>query len=796
MSIFACPRSRRVSHSNRCRDCSSRSHDSVPRSRKPSRTTGEAGCGAPGACRATRGRSRVIVEFTASPRRPGDHPQTRSRGPPAPEATPPGRRRSTTTALTALAADPRVARVMIDRPVFPTLFAPGQRTGAAHRPTAVRCDSDAASASPSSIQASPAGTTTSPRRRRQPHHDRIAHFKDFTQAAIRRHRASSDEYGHGTHVAGIAGRLGPRLRRQAHRHRSRCAHLIGSQSARRRRTRATSATSLPRSTTRWTIKDAFNIRIINLSVASGVFESLQARSADAGRQARRRCGHRRRRGGRQSRHQRRGPGAVRRRHVAGKLALGADGRRQHSHQGTARRSDDAIGELQLTRADVDRLRGQARPRRARSRHRVALRIQTARCCSARTRVTCSARTSASWRQAVSEPERHQHGGALSWPAPLRCMLEANPELTPNAVKAILQYTAQSREGRRVTARPGCGPRQRARRCASWRASSPRRETTLQTVDVIEGEPVAWSRQIIWGNYRVTAEAAASGCECLDERTDLGIACSCAATSRSSGAHVQLTTGTSNWSSTARRWCSPPRTAQHRLGHRRSRQHRVGRRGGPRRTSSGRPGGRRQHRLGDRRPRQHRVGHAATAATSSGPPATATTSSGRPEAATTSSGRRADRNNIVWATASARTWSGVTTAAATTASASCGARDRTAQCGALRSRPITSCGPRTTAATSSGPRRIAATSSGPQQAAATSSGPQRTAAISSGPQAAGRRRRPCGRPQRPPQCSWADTPLIDQVSHATYPRYRSDNERTRHDHLAAGRNPVGLVRWPS
>ena len=73
------------------------------------------------------------------------------------------------------------------------------------------------------------------------------------------------------------------------------------QGPRRRRATATSATSSRRSTTPSPTRTRFNIRVINLSVAAGVYESYNDRSADARRQARGRGRHRRRRRGGQPR---------------------------------------------------------------------------------------------------------------------------------------------------------------------------------------------------------------------------------------------------------------------------------------------------------------------------------------------------------------------------------------------------------------------------------------------------------------------------------------------------------------
>ena len=76
------------------------------------------------------------------------------------------------------------------------------------------------------------------------------------------------------------------------------------------------------------------------------------------------------------------------------------------------------------------------------------------------------------------------------------MLEANAALTPNAVKAILEYTAEARAGyNHLTQGAGFlnarGAVELARAFAG-RGVAPE----------LSSDPVRWSRQIIWGNRRV------------------------------------------------------------------------------------------------------------------------------------------------------------------------------------------------------------------------------------------------------------------------------------------------------
>jgi serine protease AprX len=74
------------------------------------------------------------------------------------------------------------------------------------------------------------------------------------------------------------------------------------------------------------------------------------------------------------------------------------------------------------------------------------------------------------------------------------MLQANPSLTPNAVKAILQYTAEMYDGHSYLAQ-GAGFLN-ARGAVDLALA-------LNTAPAARPpSPLEWSRQIIWGNQRV------------------------------------------------------------------------------------------------------------------------------------------------------------------------------------------------------------------------------------------------------------------------------------------------------
>jgi hypothetical protein len=100
----------------------------------------------------------------------------------------------------------------------------------------------------------------------------------------------------------------------------------------------------------------------------------------------------------------------------------------------------------------------------------------------------------------SEPYLSLTGTSMAAPVvagAIALMLEANAALTPNAVKAILEYTAEARSGYNyLTQGAGFlntrGAVEMARAFAG-QAIGP----------ALSSDPVRWSRHIIWGNRRVS-----------------------------------------------------------------------------------------------------------------------------------------------------------------------------------------------------------------------------------------------------------------------------------------------------
>lgn len=389
--------------------------------------------------------------------------------------------------LLGLAADPRVARVMVDRPAFTTIFRTGAATGASlvrqdlgvtGRGVGIAVIDSGISAWQDEIAA-----------------ERIVYFKDFTrEAGDPLASQPTDEYGHGTHVASIAAGIGTDGR---HVGIAPGAHLVGLKVIDGEGIGYISNV-IAAFDEAIRLKDAYAIRIINLSVASGVFESytrdpltLAARRAvDAGIVVVTAAGNL----GQNDEDQVQFGGVTSPGNAPWVLTVGAS-----THQGTARRSDDAVARFSsrgptwidfAAKPDLvapgEGIEASAAP------------DSTLAALFADYLVGTPAPGSG------LKPYLSMSGTSMAAPVvagTVALLLEVNPNLTPNAVKAILQYTAQRKEDESPLAQ-GAGMLNAlgAVRLARF-FSAP--TTELETVDIIEGEPVAWSREIIWGNYRIS-----------------------------------------------------------------------------------------------------------------------------------------------------------------------------------------------------------------------------------------------------------------------------------------------------
>ncbi len=396
--------------------------------------------------------------------------------------------------LSALAANPGVHRVMIDRPAFATL----ERTGAAIGSTLARqqfsltgkgvgvavIDSGIAAWHPD--LASGRGRS------------RVVYFRDFTKPSNPRVWTSeqpSDDYGHGTHVAGIIAGSGAEsdgrragiapgvnliglkvLDGDGHGYISDVIAAIDHAIA---------------------LRKTYNIRIINLSVGSGVFESYRLdpltlackRAVDAGIVVVTAAGNL---GLSESGVVQFG-GVTSPGNAPWVLTVGAS-----SHQGTARRSDDIIGGFSSrgpTWIDFGAKPDLLAP---------GVGIESLSDPGGTLYSQLSDYLLDGTHPSRFKPYLSLSGTSMAAPvvaATVALLLEANPSLTPNAVKAILQYTAQLHESDPLLAQGAGmlnahGAIRLARFFANPRKGFPR------AGDTIEDEWIPWSRHILWGNYRI------------------------------------------------------------------------------------------------------------------------------------------------------------------------------------------------------------------------------------------------------------------------------------------------------
>ena len=442
------------------------------------------------------GRSRVIVEFAAAPdvrvfprggagRRVGERAQVGE---------------IDNRMLAAVAADPRVVRVMIDRPAFPTL----DRTGRTIGSTVMR-EEYGVTGKGVGVAIIDSGITSYHddlyRTRNRPDTRRVAHFRDFTRASGSTLWAGTtelphDEYGHGTHVAGIIAGNGVDSR-GARAGVAPGAHLIGLKVLDAEGNGYVSDV-IAAIDYAIAVKAVYNVRVINLSVASAVIESYNVdplalaarRAVEAGIVVVAASGNL----GRNAADAAQFGGITSPGNAPWVLTVGAS-----THQGTAWRSDDDVAGFSS--------RGPSYIDFAAKPDLVAPGVGI---------------------ESLSDPHSTLYatfpdflidGAVTTWYKPylsltgtsmaapvvsgtIALMLQLNPDLTPNAVKAILQYTAQIRPGEHVLAQgAGMLNARGAVRLAAF-FGSPRSGVPAGYRDTIEGEDVAWARHIIWGNYRV------------------------------------------------------------------------------------------------------------------------------------------------------------------------------------------------------------------------------------------------------------------------------------------------------
>jgi len=319
---------------------------------------------------------------------------------------------------------------------------------------------------------------------------RIVHFADFVNARA----GLYDDYGHGTHVAGIIAGNGHHSN-GARRGIAPAADLVilkaldGAGGGYISTVIAAIDYAIAN-------RDAYNIRVINLSVSAGVYESYTKdpltlaakRAVDAG---------------------------IVVVAAAGNLGEGVSGGAQYggiaapgnapwvltvgasSHNGTLDRADDEVAAFSSRGpAAIDRI---AKP------DLVAPGVgveSVAEPSSVLFAAHPEGRIPGEL-DSISEPYLRLSGTSMAAPAvaaTAALMLEANPSLTPNGVKAILQFTAEThRDYDHYTQGAGFlnarGAVELARRF--------REGAGLDLAAPASGDPVRWSRQLIWGKTRQT-----------------------------------------------------------------------------------------------------------------------------------------------------------------------------------------------------------------------------------------------------------------------------------------------------
>jgi serine protease AprX len=401
--------------------------------------------------------------------------------------------------LPLLAQDPRVKRVAADRPAFATLersaasigyqlpvngFLGTPETGAG---VGIAFVDSGVNAAHEDLWNSPAG-------------QRVVHFKDFTVPStpgVWTNAPPSDGFGHGTHVAGILAGNG--------------YHSYGRRGGIARNANLIALKVLDQDGLGYISnvidaidyaianKSTYGIRVINLSVGAGVYESYETdpltqaarRAVDAGIVVVASAGNLGQDASQQSQY----GGITSPANAPWVLTVGA-----YSHQGTAGRGDDAVAGFSS--------RGPTWMDFAAKPDLVAPGVGIESITDPQSSLYFSLPNQllAGMRPSPYSTYISLTGTSMAAPvvsATVALLLEANPSLTPNAVKAILQYTAQTHAGDSPLAQ-GAGflNAKGALRLAKF-FKQPQQNSLGQPVDTIGGQPISWARHLIWGNYRVT-----------------------------------------------------------------------------------------------------------------------------------------------------------------------------------------------------------------------------------------------------------------------------------------------------
>jgi serine protease AprX len=383
------------------------------------------------------------------------------------------------TALDTLASLPGIAGISLDRGVQGTL----ERTGATIGATWIR-ENLGYDGSGVGIAVIDSGVTS--------WHDdlgsnRVVRFVDF----VNFQSGAYDDYGHGTHVAGILAGSGydsEGRRRGIAPGASLLVEKVLDANGQGYISNVIAAIDYAVAN-----KDALRIRIINLSVAAGVYESYTTdpltlaakRAVEAGIVVVTAAGNLGRNAAGQTQYG--GIGAPG--NAPWVITVGAS-----SHMGTSDRRDDSVAGFSSRGPSA--IDFSAKP------DLVAPGVGTESLADAASTLYLTKPSARLWGTipTASEPYLALSGTSMASPVvsgTIALMLEANADLTPNLVKAILQYTAENKHVRPLAQGAGFlnarGAVEMSLSFAAGRSLSRSRQ----------GDPSPWSGAIAWGNHRLS-----------------------------------------------------------------------------------------------------------------------------------------------------------------------------------------------------------------------------------------------------------------------------------------------------
>jgi len=315
--------------------------------------------------------------------------------------------------------------------------------------------------------------------------ERVTHFADFVSYLPTPH----DDYGHGTHVAGIIAGNGydsGGARRGVAPGASLIVLKVLDETGNGYISNVIAAIDYAVEQ-----RTRFNIRVLNLSVSAGVYESYTTdpftlaakRAFDAGIVVVTAAGNL----GKNEKGQPQHGGITAPGNAPWVLTVGAS-----NHNRTAARSDDTVAAFSS--------RGPTNIDREMKPDLVAPGVGIESLAAAGSTIynaSASARLAGTV-DTATPPYLSLTGTSMASPVvagTIALMLQANPALTPNLVKAILQYTAERRIRYEIAAQGGGFLNARG----AVQLAQELRDGTPVTA---EKDPTPWSRQIIWGGRRV------------------------------------------------------------------------------------------------------------------------------------------------------------------------------------------------------------------------------------------------------------------------------------------------------